>query len=371
MFIRIFRLAVLFVLLLVFVKAKSQALSQSHDAVEITPAYGAVTVNNKTRFFQENLYGVDISYLRYLNENAAPWIRLSHAKSYGLSLIIRNLNNFKGYQDTAANSFGQAYGLAGRVEFQLLKLGNASINLLPAFGVSYITKDFFTNPHNRFIGSHFNMTLKADVNAELPVTQRLSLIAGVGFVHYSNGALVIPNGGLNTADAFAGIRISGSGSNPGYSSTYRPLERNSLELSAGLGRRGIPETYNGNYKSGLYAGYNIYLNDLISLKAGIDAIYYYTLTDPVATEGRYKYYGASYKHLRSGLSAGADINLWRVSIGGEAGYYIYFKRYYNNVKWYWAFGPTYYLTPHLGIRATTYMNMAQADFINFGFVVKI
>jgi len=153
MFIRIFRLAVLFVLLLVFVKAKSQALSQTHDAIEITPAYGAVTVNNKTGFFQDNLYGVDISYLRYLNENAAPWIKLSHAKAYGLSLVIRNLNNFKGYQDTAANSFGQAYGLAGRVEFQLLKLGNASINLVPAFGVSYITKNFFTNPQNRFIGS--------------------------------------------------------------------------------------------------------------------------------------------------------------------------------------------------------------------------
>ena len=372
MFIRDIRFNTVVLFLVLFcTEARSQLLPQNH-AIVITPVYGSVTVNDKNGFFQQNLYGVDLSYVKDISRDTDAWIELSHAKSYGLSLVIRNLNNFKGYQDTSANSFGQAYGLAGEAEFELIKLGKSSINLTPAFGVSYITKDFFTNPKNRFIGSHFNMTLKADVNAEIPVGQTLSLIAGFGFVHYSNGALVIPNGGLNTADVFAGIKINNfmqAASSNG--SVYKPLERNTIELSAGFGRRGIPETHDGNYKSGLYAGYNFYINDLINLKAGIDGIYYYNLKDPVTTEGKYKYYGASYKQIRSGLSAGADINLWRVSISGEAGYYIYFKRYYNNIKWYWAFGPTYYLTPHLGIRATTYMNVAQADFINWGLVVKI
>ncbi|WP_187774841.1 acyloxyacyl hydrolase [Pedobacter sp. BS3] len=349
---------------------------QTGKAQEIntTLYYGSFLVNTpQDGTFKNYLYGADVNWNHNISNRADNWIRTSGAQSYGLGFMFRQLNNFNGYADTSANAFGQAYGLAGNIKFQLFKLGKTGVYINPAFGISYLTKTYFTNHTNRFIGSHLNMTLKGDLGVSVPLNTNLSFSAGLGMLHYSNGAYVIPNGGLNTTHVFAGLTFQNHNTETEHTkaSPFLPLQRNSVELGLGIGRRGIPETHSGKWKSGLYAGYNYRVNDFIRLKAGLDAIYYYKFYDPDQTEGKYKYYGASYKDWRLGLSAGADLNMWRITITGQAGKYLYFDKYYKNVTWYWLFGPTYYITPHIGIQAKTYMHMAQADYINYGLVFQL
>ncbi|MGB4774373.1 MAG: acyloxyacyl hydrolase [Daejeonella sp.] len=364
-------ISALFILPAISLTVKGQLIPKDYSLI-IQPAFGSVVINDQNGFLQGKLYGIDISYLKDISRSEDNWIKRIHAKSYGIGFVMRDLNHFNGYGNSAPNSFGQAYGLISQLEVQLLKIGRAELKFSPELGLSYLTKTFFTNSPNRFIGTHINMTLKADLTGEIPITQNISLLAGAGTLHYSNGAFIIPNGGLNTLNVFAGMRFNHLSEIPPIPKKpeYLPYQKNSIELGFGIGRRGIAETRQGKYRSGFYAGYNYRLNNLITLKGGFDAIYSYKYFDPLQTEGKYKYYAASYDQRRLGLSLGADINIWKLAINAQAGDYLYFKRFYDHIKWYWRFGPTYFITPRLGIQTKVYMHLSQADYINYGLVYQ-
>ncbi|HYK77027.1 MAG TPA: acyloxyacyl hydrolase [Daejeonella sp.] len=321
---------------------------------------------------QNNLYGIDVSWQKDISQKEDAWRKLSNAQSSGLSFVFRNLN--KGYQDTSVNSLGQSYGLAAQIEFRLFKLGNTSVSFTPAMGLGYITKTYFTDHRNRVIGSHLNQLIKADLNAVIPLSTNMNLLAGAGFLHYSNGGFQIPNGGLNTLNLFTGLRFGKSWVKPNISqSKYRPIRKNSIEVAAGIGRRGIYQQRNGLYKSGMYGGYNYYINDLLRAKAGIDAVYYYTPfnPDPEKALQTFQYYGTSYSRWRAGISIGPEINLGRFGVNAQVGKYIYYNRYHQEINWYWTATFTYALTPHMGVQGRTYFHKAQADFINYGLCFKI
>ncbi len=259
-----------------------------------------------------------------------------------------------------------------QIDLELAKIGKAKINFTPAIGLSYTNKNYFTNYQNRFLGSHINESIKADLGVELPLNEHSALMAGLGFLHLSNGGVIIPNGGLNTGNVYIGLKLSNPSAFTSIrKSTYETLQKNSFELSLGIGKRGVYQEKNkGYYKSGSYLGYNYYLNDFISLKGGLDAIYYYTVYDP-NDQKTFQNYGTSYDRWRTGISTGADLNLWRVTVTGQIGKYLHYNRYFKTASWYWAFGPTLNLTPHIGIQAKTYMHFAQADFVNYGLAFRI
>src|SRR5690606_7133532 len=125
------------------------------------------------------------------------WMHILRAREAGLSFIYRNFDRLDGYLDTSAHSFGQSFGLAAQLEIALLETRSFRISLIPAVGISYISKNFFTDPDNRFIGSHLNQTLKAALQVEVPVSEQFSIIANAHVLHLSNGGFNIPNSGLN------------------------------------------------------------------------------------------------------------------------------------------------------------------------------
>lgn len=321
---------------------------------------------------QSNLYGIDISWQKDISQREEAWKKLSNAQSSGISFVYRNLN--KKYQDTSANALGQSYGLAAQIEFRLFKLGNASVSFTPAMGLGYITNTYFTDHGNRFIGSHLNQLIKADLNAVIPLSANVNLLAGAGFLHYSNGGFQIPNGGLNTLNLFTGLRFGKSWSRSNISENkYRVIQKNSIEVAAGIGRRGVYQQKNGLYKSGIYGGYNYYINDLLTVKAGVDVVYYYTPfnPDPERALQTFQYYGTSYSRWRAGVSIGPEINLGRFGVSTQLGKYLYYNRYHQEINWYWTATFTYALTPQMGVQGRTYFHKAQADFINYGLCFKI
>ncbi len=350
--------------------SEAQEVNNSHS-FEFKAVLGAHALGDKDGFLQDKLYGLDFSYLKNISNNKDNWIKISHAKTCGISLIIRDLNYLKGHQDTSINAFGQAYGLAGQVEFQLLKIGNASVNFTPAIGISYLTKTYFTDFKNRFIGSHLNQTLKADLSIQVPLKSNITLLAGAGFLHYSNSGFNIPNSGINSLNIFTGLRIDRASSESGkHKSEFMQLPKNSIEFGFGVGRRGVYQEHSGLFKSGIYTGYNYHINNFITAKAGLDAVYYYSVYNPQNNLGTFQYYGTSYDHWRTGVSIGGDVTMWKFIVNAQLGKYIYYNSYYKNIKWYWISGITYAITPNIGIQAKTYLHSAQADYMNFGPVFK-
>ncbi|HUH33387.1 MAG TPA: acyloxyacyl hydrolase, partial [Daejeonella sp.] len=272
----------------------------------------------------------------------------------------------------SANSFGQALGLVGQMDFRLFNKGATSVTFRPGVGLSYLSKTFFTDKRNRFISSHINEMLKADLIVKVSVSPKFDLTAGAGFLHYSNGGYKVPNSGLNMLSLSTGLQFKSQAVQKEEKETkFTQLRRNTFELNMGIGRRGVFEGHDGLLKSGLYGGYNVYINDVFSLKSGFDAVYYYTPFDPALGVKTFQYYGTSYDKWRTGLSAGVETTIWRLALNGQVGKYLHYNSYYKNIDWFWTTGVVYYVSPHMGIQAKTYFHGSQADFINYGLVFKM
>ncbi|NEU07427.1 acyloxyacyl hydrolase [Flavihumibacter sp. R14] len=323
---------------------------------------------------QDRLYGLDLSYNKDLSHLSDNWVKLARASAVGISFIFRDLQDLKGHEDTSANSFGQAYGVSAHIDFRLLKAGETTFTLRPAVGLSYLTKTFFTNRNNRFIGSHLNEILKLDLLMQMPVSPKVDLTVGAGFLHYSNGGYSIPNAGLNVVSVSTGFRFKRIPlEKKEYHSNFHQLNRNNFELNLGIGRRGISESRKGLLKSGFYAGYNFFLNDLISFKSGFDAVYYYTPFDPAPGRSieTYQKYATSYDKWRAGVSVGPEMTIWRLALNAQVGKYLHYNSFHKKIKWFWTSGLTYYVAPRVGLQAKTYFHVGQADFINYGLVFKL
>lgn len=65
--------------------------------------------------------------------------------------------------------------------------------------------DRYTQPNNICIGSSENVNVGLDLYLKLKLTKRLNLSLGGGFCHFSNGANMMPNKGMNAASAFVDI----------------------------------------------------------------------------------------------------------------------------------------------------------------------
>ena len=66
-------------------------------------------------------------------------------------------------------------------------------------GPTYIQKPFnqSENPQNQVIGSHINLSFDARIIASIPTSRQIHTEVYFGMEHYSNGAIIRPNRGLN------------------------------------------------------------------------------------------------------------------------------------------------------------------------------
>jgi len=358
--------------LLAFIQLQlnAQIIAPNHS-FSFSPVVGAHAYEDQNHLFQDRIYGFDAVYSNKISQNKANWIHYLKAKSFGVALNFRDLSRLKGAKDLAENSFGKGIGLSAQLELGLITFKKISLNFYPSVGLAYTNKSYFNHPKNIILGTNINYNLSANLGLEIPANQNNAVLFGLGFYHLSNGGMKIPNGGLNTLQVYLGLKHNNLTTNKNlHESAYSTLQKNNFELMLGFGKRGVyQQQHSYLYRSGLYTGYNFYYNDMVSFKAGLDAVYYFTTYDSNNATATMQYFGTSYDKLRLGASAGIDLQIWRLSITSQFGKYIHFNSFYDQ-KWYWTFGPTYNITPKFGFSIKTYMHKTQADYINFGFVIR-
>ena len=348
-------------------------LDRSKHAISIKAQYG-IDVNGDNPNRKDNyLYGLHVSYDKNVAHSGKEWTRILNAKNVSFGLTWHNLDHMKEVVDGVAYSGGQAFGALAEVDLQLLKLGRVRLLATPGIGLAYITENIFTQPATSTIGSHVNLMVTGELSLEVPVSMNTSLVAGAHIQHYSNGGVVVPNGGMNMLTGSIGVKtaIGHDDADTEEPEHYGHIEGNSAELWFGAGVRGRYRDRHGKfYRSGLYAGYNFYLNRAISLKAGSHVVYYHTVFDPDRFDETFQYYGSSLDPIRWGIAAGADFTMGPIVINAMYGKYLHYRNYHN-VKWYWVAGVRYYFTPNIGIQSTLNLHQVQADYANWGLILRI
>lgn len=349
-------------------------LTRSSHALSVKAQYG-IDVNSDNPNRKDNhLYGLQVSYDKSLADINKEWVRVLNAKGLSFGVTWQNLNNMKETVDGVAYAGGQAFGGLAEVDFQLLKLGRARLLLTPGLGLAYLTENIFTQPATSTIGSHLNLMVTGELSLEVPVGPNTELVAGGHVQHYSNGGAVVPNGGWNMLTGSLGVKTAlghTDASTDGRPEEYGHIERNSGELWFGAGVRGRYRDRHGKFfRSGMYAGYNFYINRAISFKAGSHVVYYHTVFDPERFDETFQYYGSSFDPIRWGVAAGADITMGPIVVNAMYGKYLHYRNYHN-VKWYWVAGVRYYFTPNIGIQTTLNLHGVQADYANWGLILRI
>ncbi len=111
-------------------------------------------------------------------------------QQYGLGIMHIKLNN---------NILGNPFAIYSFFSGPIYKIKNFSLAYDLGFGIGFNFNqyDSIHNPRNDVVGSDLNAFFTGGIKANYRLNNRLSLSAGMNFLHFSNGSIKTPNKGLN------------------------------------------------------------------------------------------------------------------------------------------------------------------------------
>ena len=346
----------------------SSGKCEAQNSLEFTSISGVKVTSPGKYLLGGKTYGFEVAYNMSQTKRFDEWIKRLSVRDIAIVGGYRNMNNVYIKDSIDSKGFlGSVYTLSARLNVKLLSFKKTEILLTGSTGLVYSGSSYFTDG-NPIIGTRLNFLPQGGIKIRTPLSGSTALVAGAETFHYSNIGFQVPNSGVDAIQVTLGITKDLK--NAEKETTLRKVDkvRGFVDIGTDIGRRGSNKSHKGSWKSGLYAGYNYKLNQAFSVKAGMDAVYYYTAYDN--TNDTFQYLATSYDPWRLGVSLGGDLWLGKLIIMGNVGYYLKFNSVYP-VKIYEVAGFKYYVNSSLGVQAKMYFNSAQADYFGAGLVFRI
>ena len=346
---------------------QAQEKADFKSNIEFSPqvSVGVFTAEHK---LSGRAYGGELIY--HMNTaNPRPWMRMLNLKSLDLVFNYKNMSDIVMLSDPRPNRFGDSYALIGALNFSLLKVKRAELFVTPGLGLGYLGKTWFTN-QNVLVGSHLNFSSRIALKLATWVTPSARLTAGLDILHFSNAGTRVPNNGMNVSSVSLGVVQSLNTNKMLANDTVswrKPVDykKHSIDFGIGIGRRGVYRSKNGLYKTGLYAGYNYRLNSVFGVGAGVDAVYYHTIYDPLRNVETYQSKASSFDRWRIGAAIGPDLWMGRMGLMVKYGYYLHYNSLMD-IKTYWTAGLKYNVLDWVAVQTKIYIHQTEADFAGFG-----
>ena len=132
--------------------------------------------------------------LQYLKQTTGEkeWERIFNFPTYGLGIYTANFFDNKG--------FGTPIAFYGVLKAPFRRWGKWSLNYDSGFGLTFNWKSFNPSANNFDIslGARETVFIDLGINLKYRLNDQYNLSLGYSFTHFSNGALKVPNFGLNT-----------------------------------------------------------------------------------------------------------------------------------------------------------------------------
>jgi hypothetical protein len=191
--------ALLFILFLAF-KSVSAADITSADSTKGSFAwsarmdYGFVIAHRPVLvpLQESHVKGFEISLSR-LSAGNMPWEQDFLLPTKGITLAVFDLGN--------PTMLGTGVAIYPYIDFPFNKKTDSHFLFRYGIGLGWIEKTFDaeTNIKNAAIGSHINGVIHFDLHYEKMLSARSQFELGAGITHFSNGAIKLPNLGMNIA----------------------------------------------------------------------------------------------------------------------------------------------------------------------------
>ncbi len=305
-------------------------------------------------------FGLEFSYLKHLN-GTETWHQLYGFPEVGFSLYWFNLDQ----PEILGNSFGATITL----QSYILRKKRTQISFKIAPGIQVGTKKYHkeTNPLNLYYSTFLSTVMEANLIYHYILSEKTKINFGLSATHASNGAIMLPNKGLNTFSITAGLAFTtGSYLDNSFMKNPSPYD---YQKSWQFDVESSIATKRANYDdldNDIALTFSTYANKRVSRRSALflacDVFYNKSVRDMVDKENPNLY--------RVGLSFGHELIVSNVSLITELGVYI-FRPEKIDKPIYQKYALRYYLTPNIfGLwRLKTHLGKADTMELGLGFRV--
>jgi hypothetical protein len=236
----------------------------------------------------------------------------------GISYWYSNLGNTKPY--------GAVHAVFPYLDFPLLRTNQHNLYFRMGAGIGYFTKKYhrYDNFENLAIGSHINGAVNFILEGRFRLWRKIHVSGGLSWMHFSNGAIKLPNYGLNMPGVNFAVSYrlsdedSGQAGKPElFEYSFEKEDKGSFYLDLNIGA-GIKDLESMPGKGNQYGVAAIIGNFMfpVSYKsrfgAGFDISYDGTDEKYLEREGTYPENRINL--VKTGVTAGYEIIVSRVSV---------------------------------------------------------
>lgn len=358
------------VLLLIITINNFQAFSQKfldNSLIDIIPQVGFVAPHCEALkpLSGEPFASYEINFSKKVS-GPQLWKEAYHNPLIGVDFMLSGLGT---------NPYlGSAYAVIPNINFQIAGSQKVFFGFRFGAGLGYLTKDFYTqgNAQNVAIGSHFNAAVNMLFNLRVSIIKNLDFITGIGFTHFSNGALKSPNLGINIPSFSAGISLKKDNINykkENIGKIPRIGKKFELRLVGAFGysdpqRQTFETTYSGSLTS--YFLYNMNIRSRIGVAADI----FYDKRTVEEFSDYQTWHPLRTQFWRPALSGAYFVCISNFSIILQLGSYLY-TDYGSDGYVFERLGLQYVFFDHLITNLSLKAHFAKADHVEFGLGYKL
>jgi len=329
--------------------------------IEMKSGYGFIAPHNDgfNYFIQKHIpsFEIDISFP---TNGDKLWEQQYRYPNLGLGYYHADLGN--------PEILGTVNALFGFIDVPWYRNNWFSVNYQFALGLSYLSKcyDYKQNYMNIAISTHLNVYLNTGINTKLRLTDRLSLITDLGLTHFSNGAVKVPNKGINVFSAQAGLSYRFGDQPIAKIEREIPKFEKKTEYSINLSM-GIKQVYPIAGKNYFAYATTFYAERALAYKyklgMGMDLFYDPSIKKNKEEEGIKNV--ATSDYFCPGFHLSGSFVFHRVSLTLSQGIYL-FNKPINFQKTYNRYGFRYRLSKHTNVNLSLKSYFASADNIEWG-----
>jgi len=183
--------------------ATTKTLFLNNISLGVKGYYGSfITPRAKVEYIRDSYVTLAEISIQFQTVGTKSWQVTHRYPRWGLSFITGNSGS--------RQYIGRLNALYGFIDVPLLTSKIYKGSFLIGTGLGWVGKpyDLQTNSKNTIIGTRMNAFINLQLNNEFTISPRFHLVAGLGFMHLSNGGTSLPNLGLNIPILSAGLRYA-------------------------------------------------------------------------------------------------------------------------------------------------------------------
>jgi len=293
-----------------------------------------------------------------------PWI--------GISWWYSNLGS--------SDYLGTVNAIFPYLNFPLVETDRVKIGFRLGAGVGYHNKKFerLDNYKHLSIGTHLNFAGNLMLDFRWHPSERLVVTSGISLTHFSNGAVKLPNYGLNIPGISVGIGYWLQKANkPIHRPLYSPVKPAELDMhriiqfdiTGNVGFKNMEAVFGGRYMVFSVFG-NIFKPVSYKSKFGIGFDVSYDASDKLILERSNMIVTNQLSMIKTGFSFAYELEVGRLSFDLNYGFYLSGIDKSDGTV-YHKLSMRYDITKHIFANITLKTHWGKADYIGWGVGYKV